>query len=168
MSGQHLIWGYVPVEGKVCRGEMQGEGRCRFGSGPKGAERQGGFRAIFSFWNRNQHIDPSGDFAPASMGMDVLRFGSFWGACPTWSPSLEAPGELPSPVQMRFMELWVWFYLVWIFRLNWNTHPVSSPPHGQLQEVPPVSSSSGNDTTSQRFPPRLLLFVQNDLTDLGK
>lgn len=77
MSGQHLIWGYVPVEGKVCRGEMQGEGRCRFGSGPKGAEGLGGFRAIFSFWKGSQHIDPSGDFAPASMGIGVLRFGSF-------------------------------------------------------------------------------------------
>lgn len=37
MSGQHLMWGYVPVEGKVCQGEMQGEGRYIFGSVPKEA-----------------------------------------------------------------------------------------------------------------------------------
>lgn len=70
MSGQHLIWGYVPVEGKVCRGEMQGEGRCRFGSDPKGAGGLGGFKATFSFLESNL-------VHQGWMGMDVLGFGSF-------------------------------------------------------------------------------------------
>lgn len=44
---------------------------------PKRSKGLGGFRAIFSFWNGSQHIDPSGDFALASMGMGGLGFGSF-------------------------------------------------------------------------------------------
>lgn len=72
---------------------------------------------------------------------DLVHSEVFWGA---WSPWLEAP-ELSSPLQMSFMEPWVWFNLVWIFRLNLGTHPLSPSPHGQLQEIPPVSSSSGNE-----------------------